>query len=628
MHGSQVSDALAKQAREVCRHLLPEGQEIKGEWAAPNVSGRSKTGKKTTSLRVALDGNRAGLWIDHADPSQKGDLISLWKATKNCDTATAFREAKAFLGIVDPGPKIKSAREGLLPRREPKQTDPVSLPAALADGSQVYKWLTETRKLDPSSLNAYGVGESRDGKQVAWPFTDEEGELRLVKLLSADDKKDIKVFPGGAPKLLFGRKAIPPDAEDLFITEGEVDAITLHGWGFPAVSVPFGTSKESIDNEWLQNHYEWLQQFKTIYLAGDTDEAGIKSQMELARRLGRDRCRLVTWPEGFKDANAWAQDGADGSDFYEGPFQSAQDMDPSNLKNAAHFENRVWECFFPPDGVEPGDPTPWTMPFRFRAGEVSTWTGYSKHGKTVLLNYILVYLAHLGRKSCVCSLEMKPEKNLQNMMRMAMGKNKPADENEFRHALGWMSDYFWIYDKVGTASASEILEVFAYAARKYGITHFVIDSLMRCSVHEEDNQGQKEFLNSLVNFAQEHDVHVHLVAHSKKPSEKRPEVKYWPTKHDVRGSVHITDLSHNVLCVWRNKKKEQELHTLEQACASENDKREVEELYDAMFLVLAQRGGDGDEPSKRLWFGHKDGSWQYRENRMATPRIFIPTKDD
>ena len=626
MDGRQVSEALASRAEEVCRHLLPEGERIKGEWAAPNVTGRSKTGKKTTSLRVSLQGPNQGLWIDHADPSQKGDLLGLWMATRNCDFRTAFEEAKRLLGIADLAPKLKSVRETMLPRRDPKKGPRPEKPLPLDPASPAYKYLVKTRKLEPEALAAYGVGQSPDGKKIAWPFVDSDGELLLVKWLEFE-KKGIRVEPAGGPRMLFGIQAIPADCEELFITEGEIDAVTLTGWGFPAVSLPFGTLKSDKDDP-LQHDYDWLQCFKTIYLAGDIDEAGVKSQATLARRLGRERCKMIEWPDGCKDVNEWAQSGADGSEFFEGPYQAARDMDPAELKNVADFDLRVWECFYPPGGEEPGDAPPWTLPFRFRAGEVSTWTGYSKHGKTVLLNYVLVHLASLGRKSCICSLEMKPEKNVQNMMRMAMGKSKPDDEDDFRRALTWMSGYFWVYDKVGTASGAEILEVFAYAARKYGVTHFVIDSLMRCSVHEEDNQGQKEFLNALCDFAAEHDVHVHLVAHSKKPSEKRPEAKYWPSKHDVRGSVHITDLSHNVICVFRNKQKELDLESLHTKGAPDSDLRKVKELHDAMFIVLAQRGGDGDEPMKRLFFGKEDGSWQYKENRLATPRVYVPTEED
>jgi len=107
---------------------------------------------------------------------------------------------------------------------------------------------------------------------------------------------------------------------------------------------------------------------------------------------------------------------------------------------------------------------------------------------------------------------------------------------------------------------------------------------------------------------------VHLVAHSKKPDARRPEIKYWPGKHDVRGSVHVTDLAHNTICVWRNRKKEQDLNTAWDEKLSDEVKDAIKQQHDAMMIVLAQRGGEGEEPVKKLWFDQQR-SWQYWDDR-------------
>lgn len=48
-----------------------------------------------------------------------------------------------------------------------------------------------------------------------------------------------------------------------------------------------------------------------------------------------------------------------------------------------------------------------------------------------------------------------------------------------------------MFDVTGTAKTRRILEVFAYAARRYGIRFFIIDNLAKCGLGEDDYNGQK-----------------------------------------------------------------------------------------------------------------------------------------
>ncbi|QUP53556.1 hypothetical protein GO998_07145 [Ralstonia syzygii] len=68
----------------------------------------------------------------------------------------------------------------------------------------------------------------------------------------------------------------------------------------------------------------------------------------------------------------------------------------------------------------------------------------------------------------------------------------------------------WLYNHVGSIHQDRLLEAFRYAAKRYRVTHFVIDSLMKCGVDEDDYKGQKAFVDRLCDFKNEFDVHVHL----------------------------------------------------------------------------------------------------------------------
>jgi len=264
------------------------------------------------------------------------------------------------------------------------------------------------------------------------------------------------------------------------------------------------------------------------------------------------------------------------------------------------------------------------MPFRLRPGEVTLWHGYTKHGKTIGLNQVLLNIVapEPAKRVCIASLEVPGARTLQNMIRQVLAAQKPESEREMDEAIAWLDERVWIYDKLGGARTEEVLEVFEYAARRYGVSHFVLDSLMRLEdVAEEDYEGQKKLMLRLCGFAAELWVHVHLVAHSRKPDQRHPEEKYWPTKYMVSGSGHLVNQAHNVGCFWRNLAKELELE--EARLVKDGEKiDELEVQPDAMLVIQGQRGGNGELPLKRLWFDQKE-SWQFRDERMALPTRFI-----
>ena len=444
------------------------------------------------------------------------------------------------------------------------------------------------------------------------------------------DKKEFIRTSTRSKKILFGIPAVPEDQTAMYLTEGELDAMSMYDLGCPAVSVPFGAKEvtndpEDKNSEWIEHDLDdWIDPHLSIYMATDNDEVGRRAAESIARRLGLVKTHFILWPDGIKDANEYLMKGFGPKEFSGGPLSEAKNLDPSELKSAKDFENEIWECFWPSDEEAAGDPLPWkeNFPFRFRPGEVTVWTGYSKHGKTILLNFMLVHLSRYGRKSCLCSLEMKPQKNLQNIIRQGLAKDKPSGEKEFKWALEWADRHFWVYDKVGSANPGEVLEVFAYAAKKYGVTHFVIDSLMRLDIPEDEDARLKELMNTCADFAMKYDVHLHLVAHSKKPDAKKPEESGWPSKHMVRGSVHVTNIAHNVVCVWRNKKKESHewAHKNNHTTNKTPNLEELSQMQDATFAVLAQRES-GEEPIANLFFDKN--CWQYKKTAHENPLVYV-----
>ena len=650
MDAKQIKEILNVRAEEVCRHLIPAGRRERSEWVCGDVHGTAGQ-----SLRIHLEGGKVGVWADFADKLKGGSLLDLWMQVRNCDFKQAITEAKDWLGVKD---KQDWRRATASP---PPRQSPPSLAAELVpvvEGSPAWKWLTDVRKIKPESIREFKIGAKRfmfEGAErdfVIFPSFTPDGKLVRLKFRDIADKKRMFIKPkkrDGGFDLLFGWQAVAPDAQELTISEGELDALAMHSYGIPAVSLPLGAQptkaaqagaeQRSPHDEWLEKDFDRLQDFVSVRLALDSDKPGQDATRILVPRLGRMRCSVVQWPEKIKDADDARMTGMADTDFCN-IIRAAKSCDPDELKLPSTFKADVWDLWHPTDSKHVGVPLPWAMPFLVRPGEVTIWQGFTKHGKTTCLSHCLTHwAARHEHKALIASFEIPGANTIENILRQASCKRMCDTLEELERRLRWMDEHFLIYDYVGDCRTPDVMEIFEYAARKYGIQHVVLDSLMKIvDVEGDDFSGQRALLNTLGKLADEFNLHVHLVAHSKKPDSKHPEVDHWPGIYDVMGSSYLVNLADNIVCVWRNKKKtliiqacEQEIRNMEGH--RNRDESKLLELrakldvalmqHDSLFAVQGQRK-TGDTPTKNLFFdAGLDGSWQFRDERQAAPTVYL-----
>lgn len=187
----------------------------------------------------------------------------------------------------------------------------------------------------------------------------------------------------------------------------------------------------------------------------------------------------------------------------------------------------------------------------FRPGEVTLWGGMNGHGKSLVLGQVCLGLIRQGERCVIASMEMKPHITLSRMCRQEYGR-VPSHE-AISHFHKWTDKYLWLYDQLGAVKSAKMLAVLRYCSEKLKADHFVIDSLMKCGMGEDDYNAQKHFIDQLCAIARDSGMHIHLVAHSRKAKDEFSP----PGKMDVKGTGSITDQVDNVITVWRNKKKEQ-----------------------------------------------------------------------
>ena len=582
----ELKRMLADRADAAAKHLLPGGTKVANEWKAGNVHG-----DKGDSLSLCLSGPKAGIWADFAT-GQSGDILDLWLASKGCKLRQAMDEAADWLGVERP--RFHKIAE--------KVYKPPVVPTCAAPVAAVKTYL-EGRGITAEVLKRYQVAEA--GNQIVFPFKDAAGQLCLIKVRDAVDGAKPKPTSADCRKVLFGWQAIDMTSRDIVICEGEIDALSLAVYGYPALSVPFGGGGGA-KQDWIAEQFDDLAQFERIFLALDNDEPGQKAAREIADRLGRERCFNVILP--CKDANECLTTGIT-RDQIRQCFDAAKTMDPEGLHNVMDYHDEVMRLFHPENGVKPGYGMPYSElagRIRFRPSELTIWTGGTGSGKTQMLSDCMGDWITQGAKICLASLEMPPRWSLMRLVKQCLCTTGTPTAEAITAALNWLNDNLFIIDIVGKASAESLLATMEYARARYGCDVMIIDSLMRLGLDSDDYAGQEKVVYEIVNWVIKRDCHMHLVAHARKESKDNPGAV---GLDDVKGASEIVSNAANVMSIYRHRKLEEEIAALLGKDSRTPEEEAKVNAPTVKLRVLKQRNGNF-EGKVDLWFSKE--SFQYR----------------
>ncbi|EJF87850.1 toprim domain-containing protein [Bartonella rattimassiliensis] len=615
----EIKQKLTSQADTIAEMLLPQGRKRGNNWIVGNI--RGEVGQ---SLSVCLSGNKAGLWYDFAE-GIGGDLLDLWCEVKGISLSQALEEARAVLNLTRPKPFMAPHRSY---RRPP-------VPTGCSPQNLVKIYLHQERHIPLEIIKRYRIGE--DGKKIIFPFYKPDGTLALVKERLAQAGAKTKPTAAHCEPILFGWQAIfssPHTATQaaqptpsphtathipqqgfsmehtsfptfsstnrtLVITEGEIDALSLAAYGYPAVSVPFGGGSGSKHN-WIENEFDHLETFETIFLATDMDKPGEEAAHEIASRLGRHRCYRVLLP--LKDANDCLTAGIDRATI-QSAFSSAKSFAPEGLRRASDYKDKVMKLFWP----EPEQHIGYTVPYpklngklHFRPAELTLWSGASGAGKSQLLSDCIPHWIAQKSRLCLASLEMKGEQSLRRLTKQTGGLEQPTREM-IEQILHFLDDGLILYEHVGKSSVDTLLDVFDYCRARYGCDQFIIDSLMRLGIASDDYAKQEQAVYKMVDWAVLNGVHIHLVAHARKGGLD----KDIPGTEDIKGASEIGANAFNIITVWRNRSLEDKIF----AASLQEEKADLAKRPGVIMNIAKQRSGDF-EGKIGLWFDPR--TYRYR----------------
>lgn len=365
---------------------------------------------------------------------------------------------------------------------------------------------------------------------IAFPYY-KDGKLSACKY-RALESKDFTQDNGGAHTffMIDDLDATNPAV----IVEGEMDALALLEIGVPnALSVPSGAPMKVVDGKlsakedkrfsFVWDAHEVLERVPYIVIATDNDPAGHALAEEIARRVGKDRCRLAKLPA--KDANdTLTQHGAD---VLREAIRTAEPYPVHGINSANDFADRLNDLYHKGNGK--GASTGYSNVddlYTVVDGQMTVVTGYPSMGKSNFVDQIMVNLAKSQDwKFAICSFENSPEVHISRLIeiysnkRFFAGDNRISEE-EFKDAYQWVNDHFVFLTNESSepATIDSIIERARASVTRMGVRGLLIDPYNYIQLERGDSETAaiSNMLTRVQQFAKSSGVHVWFIAHPAK----------------------------------------------------------------------------------------------------------------
>ena len=379
----------------------------------------------------------------------------------------------------------------------------------------------------------------------------------LVNVKYRTGRKEFKLV-SGAELLPYNINAIGGTTECV-ITEGEMDTLSFVECGrLDVVSVPNGANANL---DYLDDYLEqYFDDKEVIYIAVDTDTKGVVLRDELMRRFGVERCRVVEYGEGCKDANehlikygkasllqclADAPETAIDGVFTVTDFEGSLD---------ALYEHG-WQ-----QGQTIGHPN-FDALCSFETKRLCIVTGIPGSGKSEFIDEIAERLnVRYGWKFAYFSPENAPlayhaSKLIEKFTGRRFSKASLPGV-QYKRVKEHIESNFFFISPTDSFKVDNILEKAKSLVRRKGIKALVIDPYNRLESEQgmrSETQYISELLDKLTNFAQRNDLLVILMAHPTKQPRNKDGIIEAPTLYDISGSANFFNKADFGIVVHRNR---------------------------------------------------------------------------
>jgi twinkle protein len=466
----------------------------------------------------------------------------------------------------------EGGRQAELHWRKPVFVRPTPKPVAPDIDVALVQWMA-ARSIPASVIRRNGISlqtvympqvEDRV-KAICFPYY--RGE-EFINAKYRDREKNFRM-EAGAERILYGLNDIDPEL--CVIVEGEIDKLSVEVAGITScVSVPDGAPAENAKDyaskfAFLESDKERLESVKEWIIAVDSDAPGRRLEDELARRLGREKCRRVQWPKDCKDANEVLC--KHGAERLRACLDEAQPYPISGVFEVADLSDRIDHLY--QHGWERGVSTGWDdvdQFFTVRPGELTVVTGIPNSGKSNWVDALMVNLADLhGWRIAMFSPENQPlEDHMARVLEkytqcpFSDGPTERMDPKTLRVAKAWAQEhFFWILPDDDTEwTIDNVLERAKALVFRKGIRALVIDPWNELEHFRPQGMTETDYvsiaLKRMRQFARHHGIALFVVVHPTKLYRDKDGNYPVPTLYDCNGSAHWRNKADNGMCVWRD----------------------------------------------------------------------------
>ena len=434
----------------------------------------------------------------------------------------------------------------------------------LVEGGE-YAPLTK-RGISEETCRKYGyqIGMYQGKPVQIAPYYTSDGDLVAQKLRFAGKVFRFVGEPSDAG--LFGQQIWRNKGKRVVVTEGEIDAMSIaqaFNLKWQSVSVPNGAqgAKKSV-----ANNLEWLEGFDEVVLAFDNDEPGRAAAKECAQLFTPGKCKILTFPNGIKDANDMIQQGREG-DIATLVFE-AKSFRPDGILAGTELKQKIDEfrlgggTYFSYSTLRPKLDL---MVRGLRKGELvmlTAGTGIGKSTEAAELAFDLLTRHKLTIG--YVALEENPLRTSLRMMSIACnhplhlglhGVTEEQYEAAYSETVG--CGRFYLYDHFGSLESDNLLSKLKFLANGCGCDFVVLDHISIAVSGREDGDERRiidNLMTHLRSLVEQTGVGVLAICHLKKPqgSAVSHEEGGRVTLDDLRGSGSIKQLSDTVIGIERD----------------------------------------------------------------------------